>query len=65
LFLIPVSFVCDHIETLFELDVDLRERLGDKVMSQVRRMPMFNDDPAFAKALSQVVIDKVGEYVKR
>jgi ferrochelatase len=65
LFLIPVSFVCDHIETLFELDVDLRERLGEKVMSRVRRMPMFNDDPAFAKALATVVTDKVGEYVKR
>lgn len=64
LFLIPVSFVCDHIETLFELDIDLRERLGEQVMSRVRRMPMFNDDPAFAKALAQIVIDKVGEYVE-
>jgi ferrochelatase len=65
LFLIPISFVCDHIETLFELDLDLHERLGAGVMSQVRRMPMFNDDPAFAKALAAVVMDKVGEYVTR
>jgi ferrochelatase len=63
LFLIPISFVCDHIETLFELDLDLHERLGTDVMSHVRRMPMFNDDPAFAKALAAVVMDKVGEYV--
>lgn len=65
LFLIPISFVCDHIETLFELDLDLRERLGEQIMSRVRRMPMFNDDPAFAKALAAVVMDKVGEYVER
>jgi ferrochelatase len=65
LFLIPISFVCDHIETLFELDLDLQERLGARVMSRVRRMPMFNDDPAFAKALAAVVMDKVGEYVER
>lgn len=65
LFLIPISFVCDHIETLFELDLDLHERLGADVMSRVRRMPMFNDDPAFAKALARVVTDKINEQSPR
>ena len=55
LFVVPISFVCDHIETLYEVDIELKELVGDEAGNRIRRMPMFNDDPRFAKALANVI----------
>lgn len=56
---IPISFVSEHIETLYELDIlykDLAEELGFKAY---RRVPAFNTDPRFIKALADLVISKL------
>ncbi len=56
---IPISFVSEHIETLYELDIlykDLAEELGFKAY---RRVPAFNTDPRFIKALGDLVISKL------
>ncbi len=53
LFVVPISFVCDHIETLYEIDIELKELTG--AGHRLRRMPMFNDDPRFAKALAGLI----------
>ncbi|MCP4705429.1 MAG: ferrochelatase, partial [candidate division Zixibacteria bacterium] len=61
IFVVPVSFVCDHIETLYEIDIDLIEKLGAKAANRIRRMPMFNDDSKFTNVLVDLikgVIDK-------
>jgi ferrochelatase len=52
---VPVSFVSDHVETLYEIDLEHRkiaERLG---ISDFRLMPGLNDSPAFIAALAGVV----------
>ncbi|MEA1981263.1 MAG: ferrochelatase, partial [candidate division Zixibacteria bacterium] len=47
LFIVPISFVCDHVETLYELDIELKNLVDEKNRSRIKRMPMFNDDPKF------------------
>lgn len=55
---IPISFVSEHIETLYELDIlykDLAEELG----LTYRRVPAFNTDPRFISALADLVCEKL------
>ncbi len=56
LFVVPISFVCDHIETLYEIDIELRELTG--AGDRIRRMPMFNDDARFARMLTRLVTER-------
>ncbi|MBK7092718.1 MAG: ferrochelatase [bacterium] len=65
LFIVPISFVCDHIETLYELDIQLKELVGEEKGSRIRRMPMFNDDPSFGRILAELIRAKVGENVSK
>ena len=56
---IPISFVSEHIETLYELDIlykDLAEELG---FACYRRVPAFNTDSRFIKALADLVCEKL------
>ncbi len=55
--LVPVAFVCDHIETLYELDIELPQLVGSS--KRLYRLPMFNDDPRFGRALANLVIERV------
>jgi len=63
LFIVPISFVCDHIETLFELDLDLEEQIGPSVAGKIRRVPMFNDDAEFGSVLANIITAQVMERV--
>ncbi len=58
-FVVPISFVCDHIETLHEIDIELKELTG--AGDRLRRMPMFNDDPRLAKMLAELVLEKMND----
>jgi ferrochelatase len=56
---IPISFVSDHIETLYELDI-LYKKLADEINLKVyRRVPALNCNPAFIKALADIVCEKL------
>ena len=59
IFIVPISFVCDHIETMFELDIELKELVGNS--TNIRRMPMFNDDRNFGSILANIVLEKLNE----
>ena len=53
--LVPVSFVSDHIETLYEVDqlfADAARRAG---ITTFRRTRSLNDDPGFLDALADIV----------
>ncbi len=53
---IPVSFVCEHSETLYELDVQygkLAEKEGIEVYRRVRTL---QDNPIFISALKDIVL---------
>jgi ferrochelatase len=52
---VPISFVSDHVETLYEIAIEHREiahRLG---IRDFRMMPGLNDSPHFIGALAQLV----------
>jgi ferrochelatase len=50
----PVGFVSDHLEILWDLDVEARERAAE-LQLELDRIESLNDDPAFAAALAAVV----------
>jgi ferrochelatase len=56
---IPVSFVSEHIETLYELDI-LYKKLADELgFRAYRRVPAFNTSPKFISALADLVCEKM------
>ena len=52
---VPISFVSDHIETLFEIDVEYRDHAQNCGIGNFARAPSLNVDPAFLQALAELV----------
>ena len=50
----PVGFVSDHLEILWDLEIEAREKAGELGL-ELERMNSLNDDPAFISALAGVV----------
>lgn len=56
---IPISFVSEHIETLYELDI-LYKKLAEEIgIRAYRRVPAFNTRPEFIEALADVVCEQL------
>jgi len=53
---VPVGFVSDNVETLYDLDILLREQIEGLGMEYRRSAPP-NDSPQFIEALADLVID--------
>jgi ferrochelatase len=56
---VPIAFVSDHLETLYEMDVEHRELARDLGIPAFARARSLNDDPAFAAALARLVLQVV------
>lgn len=54
----PVGFVSDHLEVLYDLDIEALDR-ADALGIAFARTPSLNDDPAFLGLLAEVVIRSV------
>lgn len=54
LLVLPISFVSDHVETLYEIDMLYSEMMAEKGV-QLIRTPSLNDRPLFIRALSNLV----------
>jgi ferrochelatase len=52
--LVPIAFTSDHIETLYELDIEYAER-ARRVGLNVKRAESLNADPLFISALADIV----------
>jgi ferrochelatase len=50
----PVGFVSDHLEILWDIDVEARERAAELGL-ELDRIESLNDDPAFVRALADLV----------
>lgn len=61
----PISFVSDHIETLYEVDMLFREEAEAAGINHYRVVPQFNDDPAFGRVLSDLVTEHLGRLSDR
>jgi ferrochelatase len=52
--MVPVQFLADHLETLYDIDVGAREE-ADEVGIGFHRIEMFNAAPDFIRVLAEVV----------
>ena len=50
----PIGFICDHVETLFDIDIELKQVAVSKGM-QLERIAMLNDSPALVDTLFDIV----------
>ena len=52
---VPISFVSEHIETLYELDILYQKVAKDAGIPNFKRVPALNSDPLFIRALADIV----------
>lgn len=55
LLMVPLSFVSDHIETLYEIDIQYREEATALGIDDFRRTEALNSSPAFISCLAELV----------
>ena len=55
LMLVPVSFVSEHSETLYEMDILYRDAAAEAGIAHYRRVPTMNCRPDFIEALAVLV----------
>lgn len=54
--LVPIAFTSDHIETLYELDIEYSQVLANECgVENIRRAESLNGNPLFSKALADLV----------
>ena len=59
LLVVPVSFVSDHVETLYEIDLLYGAQAKERGFRTFRRMESLNDFPPFLDALADLVEPKL------
>lgn len=59
--IVPVSFVSDHIETLYEIDILYRNLAYELGIPEFVRVKSFNDSRTFATAMAQIVVRALEE----
>ncbi len=57
---VPISFVSDHIETLYEIDI-LYKKMAGELGINLRRSGSLNTHPKFIEALQDIVMTRVRE----
>ncbi len=55
LLVVPISFVSDHIETLYEIDI-LYKRMAEGMGMRLERVESLNTSPLFISALKDIVL---------
>ena len=56
----PIGFVCDHVEVLYDLDVEARQ-LAEKLRMRFHRAEAVNDHPAFVEMLADLARAGLGK----
>lgn len=59
---LPVGFLSDHVEVLFDIDVEGQEAARAHGV-RLERPEGINDDPHFARALASLVAERVGDWL--
>jgi ferrochelatase len=52
---VPISFVSDHVETLYEIDIQYRE-MAERLGMRFASTTALNDDPTFIAGLRNLVL---------
>ncbi len=56
---VPISFVSDHIETLYEIDIQYQQEAKMSGISHFRRAPALNLNPTFIASLAALVKEQI------
>ena len=59
LLIVPISFVTDHIETLHEINIEIRQEAEYLGIEQFEIMPALNDSPKFIQCLKELVLTNI------
>lgn len=51
----PIGFICDHVETLYDIDIELKQR-ASRLGMRLERMPMLNDSPVLVEVLADILM---------
>ncbi|KAE8231306.1 hypothetical protein CF326_g3683 [Tilletia indica] len=58
---VPIAFTSDHIETLYELDIELQEEAHEHGI-ELKRVSSLNDDPTFLRALADLAASHLAAH---
>lgn len=50
----PIGFLCDHVETLYDIDIELKQLAASRGV-RLERIAMLNDSPALVETLREVL----------
>lgn len=56
---VPVGFVSDHVEILYDIDIEARQ-IAQAHRVRLERPPALNDDPLFIEALVELILQHAG-----
>lgn len=62
--IVPISFVADHVETLYDLDIVFRKKV-ESLGLIFKRTDSLNANPLFIKALADVIIQHLHQFLER
>jgi ferrochelatase len=54
----PIGFVCDHVEVLYDLDIETK-KIAENLGVTMWRVGCPNDHPTFIRMIAQVIRDKI------
>ncbi len=54
----PIGFLCDHVETLYDIDIELKQLAAGRGM-QLERIAMLNDSARFIETLADIIVAHV------
>jgi protoporphyrin/coproporphyrin ferrochelatase len=63
--IVPISFVTDHIETLHEINIEMRAHAAELGIRQFEMMPALNDHPAYIDCLADLTISGLSSVTPR
>jgi ferrochelatase len=61
---VPVGFISDHLEVLFDLDHEAAEKSHELGLQMVR-IPTVGTDPQFITMIRELIQERTGENVER
>ena len=56
--LVPIGFVCDHVEVLYDVDILFRNHAAKRGIT-LRRPESLNDSPVFIEALAELALSRL------
>jgi len=61
LIVIPIAFTSDHIETLYELNIQVRRIAQEAGIKQYEVAEALNDSPLFIQAMADLVLTTIAK----